>query len=480
MVPVSTSLLSDRFIRQAIAISAAVALVIAMGAGITAAQTSPAAASAAPAATPAPATAASAAAAAAPPPATAAAAAPPSADAIPPGTTITMANWQQFQQFMPDGMAAMFQGKYFWKMPADVKMDVGPTVIHPLPKGYMEATEKYSGQTNVVELPDGGLSLSGYQGGIPFPSPAEPHQGWKVLANLWYRYLPHLIVDTYGNGCYLNSTGNVSCEAAQIVNRQLAFNTDPDTPVNYPGAEGKFSSEWLMVLEPEQQRYTAFLTISYTDPSKPEDSYIFIPSLRRAQPVSTAARCSPNQGSDSTEEDYRFGFNSNITELKVDMIGEKKVIAMLDANVPDGKFPENFDMPLGWPLPSWGKWQLRDVDVISASKIPSKASGYCYGKRVMYVDKASYAPLWEDLYDSKMELWRIFGLFLRAADVPGIGPVTSSGSMVWGFWDVQNSHATFFIDPAPGHPFYLNDQAPKEFSDLGRYTTAPGLNLIMR
>src|ERR1700728_1009591 len=152
MVPVSTSLLSDRFIRQAIAISAAVALVIAMGAGITAAQTSPAAAPAAttanPATAPVPATAASAAAATTPPPATAAAAAPPSGDSIPPGTTITMANWQQYQQFMPDGMAAMFQGKYFWKMPADVKMDVGPTVIHPLPKGYMEATEKYSGQTN--------------------------------------------------------------------------------------------------------------------------------------------------------------------------------------------------------------------------------------------------------------------------------------------------------------------------------------------
>jgi Protein of unknown function (DUF1329) len=401
-------------------------------------------------------------------------------DSIAPGTPITMQNWQQYQQFMPDGMVALFQGKYFWKMPADVKIDVGPTVIHPLPKGYVEATEKYSAQTNLVELPDGGLTLTDYRGGIPFPSPAEPHQGWKVLANLWYRYLPHLIVDTYGNGCFINSTGNASCEAVQIVNRQLAFNTDPNTPANFPGAERKFSSEWLMVLEPEQQRYTAFLTISYTDLAKPEDSYIFIPSLRRAQPVSTSARCSPNQGSDSTEEDYRFGFNSNITELKVDMTGEKKVLALLDANVPNGQFPANFDMPLGWPLPSWGKWQVRDVDEISVSKIPSKAAGYCYGKRVMYVDKATYAPLWEDLYDSKMKLWRILGLFLRAADVPGIGPVTASGSMVWAFWDVQNSHATFFIDPAPGHAFYLNDQAPKEFTDIGRYTSAPGLSLIMR
>ena len=401
-------------------------------------------------------------------------------DSIPLGTSITMQNWQQYQQFMPEGMAAFFQGKYFWKMPSDVEMEVGPTVIHPLPKGYVEATEKYSGQVKVVELPDGGLTLTGYQGGIPFPNPAEPHRGWKVLANLWYRYLPHLIVDTYGQGCLVDRSGSVNCKAAQIVSRQLAYNTDPNTPATFPGSEGKFSTEWFMVLEPEQQRYTAFLTISYADPAKPEDTYLFLPSLRRYQAVSSSARCSPNQGTDSTQEDYRFGFNSNITELKVDMIGEKKILALLDATVPTGEFPANYDMPLGWPKPSWGKWQVRDVYEISVSKIPSKAAGYCYGKRVMYVDKATFAPLWEDLYDSNLTLWRIFGLFMRTVDVPGIGPVNSTGSMVWAFWDVQHDHASFFIDPAPGHVFAVNEQAPKEYFDLARFSSAPGLNLIMR
>src|SRR5579864_9520388 len=98
---------------------------------------------------------------------------------IPPGTTITMQNWQNYKQFMPDGMVALFQGKYFWKMPADVAMEVGPTVTYPLPKSYMEATEKFASQVKIVELPDGGLTLTGYQGGIPFPNPAEPHKGWK-------------------------------------------------------------------------------------------------------------------------------------------------------------------------------------------------------------------------------------------------------------------------------------------------------------
>ena len=101
----------------------------------------------------------------------------PSADSIPPGTIITTQNWQSYRQFMPDGMAAMFEGKYFWKMPPDVQMEVGPTMIVPLPKNYLAATEKYADQVKVIELPDGGLTLQGYRGGIAFPNPQEPHRG---------------------------------------------------------------------------------------------------------------------------------------------------------------------------------------------------------------------------------------------------------------------------------------------------------------
>src|SRR5215831_17230206 len=55
---------------------------------------------------------------------------------IAPGTIITMQNWQSYRQFMPDGMAAMFEGKYFWKMPPDIQMEVAPTMLTPLPRNY--------------------------------------------------------------------------------------------------------------------------------------------------------------------------------------------------------------------------------------------------------------------------------------------------------------------------------------------------------
>jgi len=106
---------------------------------------------------------------------------------IAPGTRITMQNWRQYSQFMPDGMKELFEGKYFWKMPADVELDVGPTVIHPLPTGYLAATEQGRGHTKISSLPNGRLNIEEYRGGIPFPDATEPDVGWKILANFWFR-----------------------------------------------------------------------------------------------------------------------------------------------------------------------------------------------------------------------------------------------------------------------------------------------------
>ncbi|MGH9640266.1 MAG: DUF1329 domain-containing protein, partial [Bryobacteraceae bacterium] len=105
---------------------------------------------------------------------------------IPPGTSINMQNWRQYKQFMPYGMQMLFAGKYFWKMPADVSMAVGPTVVLPLPKGYVEASEKYGAQTSVGTTASGHHFVQGYVAGEPFPNPQEPDKGYKLLADVWF------------------------------------------------------------------------------------------------------------------------------------------------------------------------------------------------------------------------------------------------------------------------------------------------------
>jgi hypothetical protein len=414
---------------------------------------------------------------------TPAAGAPPGAAAIPPGTKITMQNWQEYRQFMPDGMIDLFDGKYFWKMPADVEMDVGPTMIHPLPKGYLEATERNRGKTQLVELPDGGMTLANYQGGSPFPDPAEPHRGWKILANFWFRYFPHFVVNDSGNlgfMCTMDSFQSINCVKGRWVYRQHSFNTDPGVPATIAGGEGKYYTTWFLTEEPEQAKYFANLLIAYSDLTRPQDTFVFKPALRRAERVSSAARCS-SSGADTTADDGFFGFDGNLPEFDANLIGERTILDQMDVGTAGARLPADYDMPLGWPKPSWGKWEPRETYVLDIRKIPAKAAGYCYGKRIMYLDKQFYGALWEDLYDKNMQLWKIALLQPIVIDIPRVGPQNSSGAQYSHFWNIADKHATF-SGPAGTHGYtvLVNDAAPKEYENIEKYTTPGGLNQIMR
>ena len=121
-------------------------------------------------------------------------------NAIPPGTKITLKNWQQFKAFMPDGMIALFDGSVDWKMPPDVEMDVGPTTIHPLPKPFWDAVEKYSAQTRFLKLPNGAYKLENYVSGVPFPHPSGPDKGTEIAADVTFRPGGHLYVGMPDSG----------------------------------------------------------------------------------------------------------------------------------------------------------------------------------------------------------------------------------------------------------------------------------------
>ncbi|MGH7933449.1 MAG: DUF1329 domain-containing protein [Candidatus Binataceae bacterium] len=403
---------------------------------------------------------------------------------IAPGTQITMSNWRQYKQFMPDTMVSLFQGTYFWKMPSDVEIDIGPAAIHPLPKGYLDATEKYAPQAKLVELPDGGLTIQGYVAGEPFPSPSGPHKGWKILADMWYRYVPYLIVSTAENPiveCSADRYGNVSCEREVFVARVLKHITDPGVAMANPQAGDHDETRFGMIIEPETEKYSALLSIYYNDLTRLPSSYQFKPAERRVVQLSSAARCMQSGGSDFTADDYRYGFAGSIPTVSANLLGEKKIIAQLDYKMPGGTFPANFDMPLGFPKPDWGKWELRDVYVLDVRKIPSQASGYCYGKRIMYIDQQFLGAVWADLYDKDMKLWKIFHIAPQVTDVPGIGVVNNAGGFTEQLWDVQNDHGSFDTSyDNNNHAPYVDAQVPKEYNDVGKYSTVEGLNEIMR
>jgi hypothetical protein len=403
---------------------------------------------------------------------------------IAPGTKITMANWRKYKQFMPDGMIKLFQGTYFWKMPPDVVMNVGPTQVFPAPRGYLDATEKYGNQTRVVVLPNGHYDIQNYIAGEPFPNPTEPHKGWKILADDWFGPIPRIAVGSPETGlaslCTQDRFGNSACIKTSYVYRQLAFITDPGYPRTEPGAHGAWYTEWSMIEEPEQSKYTAVLQIFYQDLQRPEADYVFVPALRRSLRLASTARCSPLFGTDYTHDDARAGFNGNISIFQAHFLRDQKILAINDLTTADGTYPANYDMPLGWAKPSWGRWSLRETYVIDVRRIPSEASGYCYGKRIMWVDKYVLHEIWTDLYDSNMKLWKI--MMVAGAPKKIQGRMSSVvGTLFVGMWDMQNDHSTLaFTADGHGGDIVVDNAVPKEYEDITRYCTPAGLMQIMR
>ncbi|MGA2409509.1 MAG: DUF1329 domain-containing protein [Candidatus Binataceae bacterium] len=406
---------------------------------------------------------------------------------LPPGTKITMANWQQYKQFMPLSMVALFQGTYTWKMPADVEMDVGETHHGLLPKTFLAATEQYGAQTKLVHLPNGHIAMQDYHGGVPFPNPQEPDQGTKLLVNLFYAYVPSIYLNATNNAGSLwfqDRFGNIAVQTLDVVYRQSGWNTDPGFPVDFDYAPGTWYTEWSMVETPEQSKYTALLSLFYKDEQAHPfpDTYVFVPALRRSLRLSVSARCAPVYGSDWTNDDAKtIGFNGGTSLFHGEMLGERKVLGLISYNQDYSKFPQNWDMPLGFPKPSWGQWEVRDTYVDDVRRVPSENAGYCYGSRMLYIDKEFFYSLWTDLYDSNVKLWKAQWWGPRIRPVPGVGPViTNSVGCVT--WDLQNTHASIWSsagNPTSTDPLF-NQDAPAQYQDGVKYGSPAGLMMIMR
>lgn len=226
---------------------------------------------------------------------------------IPPGTKITVQNWRQYQDYMPEGMKQLFMGNYTWKMPSDAVIEIGATQPVHLPPKFYQDTEKYAGQAKLRPLGENRFLIDGYVAGIPFPEPKEPNRGEKILYDTWYRYQTWVETGQVGNA-EIDRYGNVTNAVISEVNFKLTHISDAGVPTTYPGSAGIFTVANLVVVQPEQSKYTTNLVIVPDDLTKDQENYVFLPSLRRSLRLSTVARCSPLVGGDYAPDDINLDF----------------------------------------------------------------------------------------------------------------------------------------------------------------------------
>ncbi len=399
-----------------------------------------------------------------------------SAATIPPGTRITAQNWQQYKDFMPLGMQELWSGKFFWHLPASATMVVGASTPTPLPKQYQEDTEKYASQVSLTKNGEGGYDIKGYVAGVPFPSPSGPLAGIQIMYNEYYAYIPYLITTYSHLGFTMDRYGSKYVTEVREVNFKVKHLSDPGRAVDIPDTASTFLTQNNVIWEPEQSKYVNSLQIFHDNPGDLPESYVFLPSLRRSIRLTTAARCSPLVGSDYTQDDER-SMNLQPPIFQSRFLGYKNILV----GVPVAGYTDinNYYKPLYFPSPKAVVWQLRPVALLDIRRVPSLSAGYCYGSRMAYIDKETWQPIWMDLYDVALHLWKTGPSIYKPMPIPGTNGDVATGAGGPGdgeytFWDVQNNHLTLDIQSGG----QINQDA-KAYDDYVRWGTPGGMDQVM-
>lgn len=138
----------------------------------------------------------------------------------------------------------------------------------------------------------------------------------------------------------------------------------------------------------------------------------------------------------------------------------------------------NYVAPILMPKPAVGTWESRDVYVISLTRVGPDADSYCYGKRVIYVDKETWAPLAVESYDRSLAMWKFHLIGYRPVPVSADGEVVIGAGASAGFHQLinlrdQHVSGSVLVD------VLVNNNAGK-YTNVSRYGLPGGLQQIMQ
>jgi Protein of unknown function (DUF1329) len=409
---------------------------------------------------------------------------------LPLGTVITTQNWQQYKDYMPLGMQIFFAGQYAFKLAPDQQIVVGPPTKEELPKEYAKNTEQYASQVSLMVLPDGGTLIQNYTAGVPFPHLTEPNLGDKILWNLWYRYAPRIEVNHRIQQLLIDQYHQIFRQAAFATYMRLQHASDPGVPIYNTTVPDTDYAIYAEVISPEQSKYTASLVITPRDPTKLQEVWAYVPSLRRPLRLSQSARCAPVLGTDLVTEDQKSGFFVLMTENTGKVAAHKMTLMMNSLQPPYPSSIDFFDLStdhlwgidtgIPWP-PAPSKWELRDTWVVEVHRVPSLMAGYCFSKKTLYIDASDYRLESQEQYDMGGKLWKYqYYMFRMLPNSYGDWFETGSTNYINVGIDLQNVHMSISEVTNAKNGGEVNRNVEPAYWDPVRYASPTGLLEILK
>lgn len=414
-----------------------------------------------------------------------------------PGEVITAADAGRLGALIPDDLRPFvvegFDG---------LRMEIAPTRDYTPAKAYVDATVKYACQPAL----DADGHLVSYVAGQPFPysdwavkatghacdlDPKDPQFALKLAWNVNYRWQASGFNYPQWGFSYMRNGGKDLWRLGQGVYRRTYFSHRADLlPGNgelIAGTDVEWA-EFIEVDDPFDLRGTMFLLYRYTDPAKEDDTWAYVPSLRRVRRIATTQKSDSLLGTEFTFEDF-YLFSGYVLDQEWRFGGETTALgAMASDRV---CFPANLGeefvqrveemIRLGsrekWEECRWGpygalpfvdeKWEKRDVFVLE--DLP-KQKGHPYSLKRIWYDKQTMWPLYAITYDRAGNPYKIFA-HVASWSEDTVNPGNQGKRVVLGHAltgvNVQNlnSHVTQFFT-ANLYPF--TEEQTRRFFDTTR------------
>lgn len=304
----------------------------------------------------------------------------PTGEGLAPGTTISKDSWEPAKDYLPLEILDRIKAGEF-------VFTVQETTDLPISEAYIEATKKHAEQVKIGA--DG--ELEGYVSGLPFPvlDPADPQAGLKAAWNLRHRDFGDT-VQAWNTFRILPESGAAEREienyyvVAYGMHRPVTDGANP----NKWEKDGVLYKELFHITSPFDLKNSISLKHRYMRDQANDDNWMYTPASRKIRKM-IVKHDEALYDSGYLNEDA-FGFWGYLRAYTWKLLGARRLLAPTGIKAVSATYGGRGNW---YPV---DPWELRDMLVLEGTP---QAGDHPYSKRVLYIDRQMFAPLYGLFYD---------------------------------------------------------------------------------
>lgn len=338
-----------------------------------------------------------------------------------PGTTIDKNNIEKYKEFFPPEFISAFTDG-FGGLIKPLHISVSATQPRHMLKAFFEYSEKNKGK---YQLDKEGYPGPGYmRDGFPFPDLKrdDPQFVTKFMWNFDVRYeYDDSYSEVDGPGFVQRRGEKVQWQTQHGYDLRFQNRMDLDPKPFMENPAGIYKAFLFQYLSPESLKNTMTLTFRYADPKKGDDTWLYLPSMRRVIRAEAGQRSTPIVSSISALDDFG-GFDGRTADFEYKLVKEQKVLAVADNKLNMASLGGDPAKVTDLPIPT-ENYEIRDVYVID---ITSKNSKYPQSLKRLYVDKDTMTAYYAVAFDRAGKLWKIFFMDYKPYQLQNIKDTTQA------------------------------------------------------